>query len=98
MDTSIICSLPMLWHQLSCFLYRNSFRGQPITGDGFCFLNAVELVLHCDYGEVVTLDDIVTNIPEYFATNTSYSKWFHTVDLLWDTKGYFQFGSYCESI
>ena len=82
MNTPVICSLHMPWDQLSCFLYRNSHKLQPIKGDRFCFLNTIELVLYSDYDDIVTLDDMVNNILDHVAAYASYYKVFHTGDIL----------------
>ena len=98
MNTSSICRLPMTWNQLSCFWYRHGHKIQTISVDEFCFLNAIELVLYCDYDEVVTCDDIVNNIIEHLATNANCYKGFHNGDLVQTAEHYFKFGNYCDYI
>ena len=87
MVTSIICSLPIPRRQLSCFLYRHSQKIQPIKADGFCLLNAIELVLCCDYDKVVTLGDMANTIPVHLAANADHYKTFHTDDIVWMQRG-----------
>ena len=69
-----------------------------VRGDGFCLLNAIDLLLYCDFDEVVTVDNMANSVLEHLATNIDYYKQFHTGDLLWDSKGYFKFGNYCDSV
>ena len=64
----------------------------------FVFLNEIDLVLYCDYNEVVTIDSLVSNILEYLSADVDYYKQFHTGDVLQDAEGYFKFGNYCDSI
>ena len=67
-------------------------------GDGCCFLNGIDLVLYCDYDEVITVDHMANNILEHLATNAYYYQQFHTSNLKQDAEGYFRFGNYCDSI
>ena len=70
----------------------------PIRGDGFCFLNDIDLVLYCDQNEVVALDSLGSNILGNLATTVDYYEQFHTGDVLKDTEGYLIFGSYCDTV
>ena len=88
----------MPWDQLSRFLVSHSHRVQPARGDGFYFLNAIELVLYCDYEQVVTVDDMVTYIIEHLATNADYYKQLHTGDLLQDAEEHCNICNYCDNI
>ena len=63
-------------------------------GDGFCFLNAIELVLYCDYNEVVTLDEMVNTILVHLAANAYHYKGCHMDDIWWDAERYFNLGKY----
>ena len=69
----------------------------PVRGDDFCFLNAIGLVLYCDYNEVVTVDSLASNILGHLVANVDYYEWFHTGDVLRDTWSYFKFGNNHES-
>ena len=53
-EASIICSIDMPWDQLGIYMYNLGYQVMPVQGDGFCFLNAIDLVLNCDHIEVVT--------------------------------------------
>ena len=70
----------------------------PIRGDGFCFLNAIDLVLYCEYNEVVTVNSLASNILGHLVGNFNYCEWFHTGDILRDAKGYFKCENYCDSV
>ena len=72
----------MPWDLLSCFQYRYCCKVEPIRVDRFCFLNALELVLHCDCGGAVTLDDVVNTILEQLAASTDYYEQPHSGDIL----------------
>ena len=98
MDTSIICTLHRPWDQLDIYLVSLGCKVMLVKGDGFCFLNAIDLVLYCGYVEVITLENMVNNILEHLVANADYYKLFHTGDLLWDVEGWFQFGNYSDSI
>ena len=67
-------------------------------GDGFCFLNAIDLALYCQYNEVVMVDSLVSNILGHLAVNVDYYKHFHTGDYLWDAEDYLRFGNYGDSV
>ena len=69
-----------------------------VRGNGFCLLNAVDLVLYCDYNEVVTVYSLASNILEYLIANVDYYKQFHTADVLQDAEGYLKFENYCDNI
>ena len=46
----------------------------PVVSNGFCFLNAIDLVLYCDYDKDVTVDYMAKKFLEYLATNADYYK------------------------
>ena len=71
----------MSWNLLSYFLYRHIHKVHTVRGDGFCFLNAIGMVLYCDYDEIVIIDDIVNIILGYLAANVNYYKGFQTGDI-----------------
>ena len=98
MDPSIIFSLYTPWNQLGIQLVSPGWKVMPVIDDYSCFLNANDLVLYCDYDEVVTVDHMANNILEHFATNADYYKQFHTGSLIWDAERYFKFWNYCDSI
>ena len=98
MDTSIIWNMKMPWKQIGIYLFRYSCQVMPARGDGFCFLNTIDLALYCDYNEVVMVDILANNILGHLAANVNYYKQFHTGDILWDTEGFFKFGNYCDSV
>ena len=52
----------MLWDQLSIYIYNLGHQVMPVRGDGFCFLNAIDMVLYCDHNEVVTFDSMESTI------------------------------------
>ena len=87
MDTSVTCSLYRPWNQIGIYPVSLIQNAMPVMGDGFCFVNAKDLVLSCDYGEVVTVDPMANNILEHLATNAYYYKQFHTSDQIWDAEG-----------
>ena len=33
----------MPWDQLGIYLYNHSHQGMAVRGDGFCFLNAIDM-------------------------------------------------------
>ena len=70
----------------------------PVRSDGFCSLNATDLVLYCDCNEVVTVDSLASNILGHLVANVDYYKEFNAGAVLWDTEGYFKFGNYCDSV
>ena len=70
----------------------------PVRGDGSCFLNAIDMVLHHNHSEVVILDSLASNILGHLVTNVDYYEQFYTGDVLKDAQGYFKFGSYCDSV
>ena len=84
--------------QLGIYIYKLGCHIMPVRDDGFCFLNAIDLVLYCNHNEVLTLDSMASNILGHFMENVNIYKWFHTGDVLKDTEGYFKFGSYCDSV
>ena len=88
----------MPWNQLGIHLVSLSQKVMPVMGDNFCFLNTIDLVLYCDYDEIVTVDHMVNNILDHLATNAEYYKQFNTGDLIWNAEGYFKFGKYCGII
>ena len=49
-------------------------------------MNAIELILHCNCDEVVTLDDIINAILEHLMANAIDYKGCHTGNILWDTQ------------
>ena len=67
-------------------------------GDYFCFLDANDLVLYCDYDEALTVDHMANNILEHLAASADYYIQFHTGDLIPDGEGHFKFGVCCDSI
>ena len=69
-----------------------------VRGDGFCFLNTIDMVLYCDHNEVETFDSLSSIILWHLVANVKYYEWFHTGDMLKDIKGYFKFGSYCDNV
>ena len=69
----------------------------PVMGNGFCPLNAIDLVLYCDYNEMVTVDHMANNILEHLAVNADYYKQSHTDDIIQDTDMCFKFGIYGNS-
>ena len=70
----------------------------PVRGDGFCFLNAIDMVLYCDHYEVVTFDSMESTILGHLVANVKYYKWFHTGDVSKDTERCFKFRTYCDNI
>ena len=98
MDTSIICSLNIPLKQLSCFLHRHDCKIQAIRGDGFCFLNAIELVLCCDYDELVKLDHMQNTILVHHAANADHYKGFHMDNVIQEADRYFKLGNCGENI
>ena len=70
----------------------------PVRGDGFCFLNAIEVVQYCDYSEVVMVNSLGSIILGHLAANVDYYKWFCTGDILWNAEGYFIFGNYSDIV
>ena len=70
----------------------------PVRGNGFCFLNALDLVLYCDYNEVVIVASLASSILGHLVANVDHYKWFHAEDILRDTEGYFKFGNSCHSV
>ena len=57
------------WEQLGIYLFSYGHQVTPIRGDGFCFLNAIDLVLYCKYNEVVMVDSLASNILGHIAVN-----------------------------
>ena len=49
-----------------------------VMGDGFCFLNATDLVLYCDHNEVVAFNSLASIILGHLVANVNYYEWFHT--------------------
>ena len=98
MDTAISCSMNMPWDLLAMYLISHSHKIMPIRGDGFCFLNATDLILYHDYNKVVTVYCMASNILGHLAAHVDYYKQFHTVGILQDAEGYFIFGNFCDSI
>ena len=88
----------MPWDQLGIYIYNLGHQVMPVRGDGFCFLDAIDLVLYCYHNEVVTLNSLASNILGHLAANVNFYKEFHTEDVLKDTEGYFKFGNYCDSV
>ena len=82
MDTSSICSMNMPWDQLGIYLFSYSCKVMPVRGVSFGFLNAIDLVLYCDYNDVVMVDILASNIPGHLAANVDYYKQFHMGDIL----------------
>ena len=64
----------------------------PVLGDGFSCMNAIDLVLYCEYDEVVTADHMANNLLEHLAADADYYKQFNTGNLIQDAEGYFKFG------
>ena len=62
-------------------MFSHSHQVMPVKDDGFCFLNAIDLVPYCDYNEVVTVDSLASHILGHLADNVDYYKWFHTGDV-----------------
>ena len=80
MDLSVIGSLYMPWNLLGIHLVSLSQTVMPVMADSFCFLYVIDLVLHCDYDEVKTVDHMANNILDYLATNADYYKQFFIGD------------------
>ena len=70
----------------------------PYGGDGFCFMNGIDMVLYCDHDEVVTFDSMESTILDHLAVNGKHYKWFHMGDVLKDRERYFKFGTYCDNV
>ena len=87
----------MHWEQLDLYLFSHSHQVMTAKGDGFCFLNGIDLVLYCDYNEVTMVDRLTSNILGHLVANVDYYKQFHAGDILLDAEGYFIFGNNCES-
>ena len=90
--------VPNDMHMICIYLFSHGCEVMPVRGYGFCFLNAIDLLLCCDYNEVVTVSNLASNILGHLVANVDYYKQFHTEDILQDTEGYFKFGNYCDSI
>ena len=88
----------MPWDQLGIYLYNHSCQVMPVRGDGFCFLNVIDLALYCDYNEVVSVNSLESNTLGYLAANVDYYKQFHAGDILRDAEGFFKFGNNCDSV
>ena len=84
----------MPWDQLSIYIYNLGCQVMPVRGDGFCFLNAIGMVLSCDYNEVIIFDSMEGTILVHLAANVKYYKWFHTGDILNDKERYLKFRTY----
>ena len=80
------------------YLFSHSCQVTPVRGDGFCFLNAIYLLLCCDYNEVATVNSLANSILGHLAANVYYNKWFHMGDFLQHAEGYFKFGNYCDCV
>ena len=70
----------------------------PLRNDGFCFLNAIDMVLYCDHNERLTYDSLESTILGHLAANVMYYKLLHTGDMLKDAERYFTFESYCDNV
>ena len=88
----------MLWDQLSIYIYNLDLQVMPVRGDGFCSLNAIVMVLYCDYNEVATFDSLASTILGHLTANVKYYKWFHIGDVFEDKKGYLKLGSYYDNV
>ena len=98
MDPSIICSVKMPWGKLGIYLFSHGHQVTSVKGDGFCFLNAIELVLYYDYNDDLIINGLASNILGHLVSNVDYYKWLQTEDILWDAEGCFKFGNYCDSV
>ena len=79
-------------------MYTLGCHIMPGKGDGFCFLNAIYLVLYCDHNEVVTFDSLASIILGHLVANFNYYEWFHIGYIIKNAENYFKFGSYCEDV
>ena len=57
------------WDQLPMHLVSHGCKVMPVRGDGFCFLNAIDLVLYCDNNEAVTVNSLESNILGHLTAN-----------------------------
>ena len=62
----------MTWNHLGTYVYNLGYQIMPVRGDGFCFLNAIDMVLYCDHNEVVTFDSLASTILEHPAANAKF--------------------------
>ena len=62
----------MPWDQLDIYMYNHGCHIMPVMGDDFCFVNAINLVLYCDYNEVVMQDSLASNILGCLVANVHY--------------------------
>ena len=70
----------------------------PVRGDGFYFLNAIDMELYCDHNEVTTFSSLGSTILGHLAANVKYYKLFNTGDMLKDAERYFKFGRYSGNV
>ena len=83
----------MAWDQLDTYIYYIGHQLMPVRGDGFCFLNAIDMELYCDHNAVVTFDSLASTILGHLVANIRYYEWLHAVDVLKDADDYFKFGA-----
>ena len=46
-------------------MYNHCCQLMPVRGDGSCSLNAIDWALYCDHNEVVTLNNLASNILDH---------------------------------
>ena len=88
----------MPWDQLYLYVYNLSCQVIPVRVDGFCFLHAIDIVLHMNHNEVVTFNSMESTILDHLAANVNYYKLLHTGDALRKAKMYFKFRTYCDNV
>ena len=76
-------------------------------GDGYCFLNSVLYCLDNDYGDKMTLEDLIRKIVRHLCTHYEQYTNFHTFDgsplpaadtLIEDALEFFKHGNYMHDI
>ena len=80
---------------------------EEIPGNGYCFLNSVVTCLQNDYGDSITIDDLIAKIVSRICTNYRQYTQFHTFadsslpppdTLIEDALQFFKYGNYLQDI
>ena len=99
--------LNQLWTKIVEFLNKHNMDIHTTPGDGYCFLNSVLYCLDNDYGDKMTLDNLIRKIVRHLCTHYEQYTNFHTFDgsplpaadtLIEDALEFFKHGNYMHDI